>query len=165
MSWIPEPVLTVASGWFLYRHIGAEACCASVKAVGKRNNMSVAPIDQSQRAGVDDRDITQLLEAGVSGKTGSAFRARTRIAPELKSEMNTALLDFYLCPEQFVDFEISGRLSPDGWLFPFRSECVRYSRSASGYRASRPDSTLYDVLNDVTVHEFEAESRHLIQAK
>ena len=65
--------------------------------------------------------------------------------------MNTALLDFYLCPEQFVDFELSGRLSPEAGYFRFGQNTC-YGRSASGYRASRLDPTLYDALNDVVVH-------------
>jgi hypothetical protein len=113
--------------------------------------MSIASIDPSQRAGIADGDLTQLWRL-VSLKNGTGLQGNEENHSRRKSEMNTALLDFYLCPEQFVDFEISGRLSPEAGYFRFGQNTC-YSRSASGYRASRPDPTLYDVLNDVTVHE------------
>jgi len=113
--------------------------------------MSIASIDQSQRAGIADGDITQLWRL-VSLKNGTGLQGNEEDHSRLKSEMNTALLDLYLCPEQFVDFEISGRLSPEAGYFRFGQNTC-YSRSASGYRARRPDPTLYDVLNDVTVHK------------
>ena len=72
--------------------------------------MSIASIDQSHRAGIADRDITQLRRL-VSLKNGTGLQGEEEDRSRINGEMNTALLDFYLCPEQFVDFEISGQLS------------------------------------------------------
>jgi hypothetical protein len=113
--------------------------------------MSVAPIDQSQRAGIPDRDITQLRRL-VSLQNGAVLQDKEEDRSRIKGQMNAALLDFYLCPEQFVDFELSGRLSAEAGYFRFGQNTC-YARSAAGYRTCRPDPNLYDVLNDVTVHE------------
>ena len=89
----------------------------------------------------------------MSLKDGTSLLGNEEDHSRLKGEMNTALLDFYLCPEQFVDFEISGQLSTEAGYFRFAQSTCLTPRSASGYRASRPDPNLYDVINDVTVRE------------
>jgi hypothetical protein len=71
--------------------------------------------------------------------------------PFSKNTMNRALLDFYLCPERYVDFELTGELSGDVGYFGFGQNATCYGRSASGYRTSRPDALLYNALADVTV--------------
>ena len=63
-----------------------------------------------------------------------------------------ALLDRYLCPEHFVDMQLIGQLSDDAGYFRFGQNTTCYGRSASGYRTSRADATLYDALANVTVH-------------
>jgi hypothetical protein len=113
--------------------------------------MSVAPIDQSQRSGITDQDITQPRRP-ASLKNESCLQGKGEDRSRIKREMSTALLDFYLCPEQFVDFELSGRLSAEAGYFHFGQDTC-YARSAAGHRACRPDAVLHDVLNDITVHE------------
>jgi hypothetical protein len=70
--------------------------------------------------------------------------------PRRPNAMNQVLLDRYLCPEQFVDLQLAGRLSDDAGYFRFGQNTC-YGRSASGCRADRADVTLYDALADVTV--------------
>ena len=65
---------------------------------------------------------------------------------------NRALLAFYLCPEQFIDIELAGRLSNDVGYFRFGPGTICYGNSSSGYRTSRPDAALYDALADVRSH-------------
>jgi hypothetical protein len=65
---------------------------------------------------------------------------------------NRALLDFYLCPGQFVDIQFAGQLPNDAGYFRFGKDTICYGNSSSGYRASRPDSALYDALADVRSH-------------
>jgi len=62
--------------------------------------------------------------------------------------MNRALLDFYLCPEHFVDIQLTGQLSDDAGYFRFGQNTTCYGRSASGHRASRVDANVDDVLKD-----------------
>jgi len=64
--------------------------------------------------------------------------------------MNTALIDHYRCPGSFADFALSGVLSDDAGYFRLGQDTICYGQSASGFRASRADAVLYDVLNDVT---------------
>jgi hypothetical protein len=64
--------------------------------------------------------------------------------------MNTALLDYYRCPDNFADFKLNGQLSGDTGYFRFGQDTICYGQSASGFRAIRPDRVLYDSLKDVT---------------
>lgn len=61
-----------------------------------------------------------------------------------------ALLERYLCPEQFIDIQPIGQLSDDAGYFRF-GQNICYGRSASGYRTKRSDGALYDATVDVRV--------------
>jgi hypothetical protein len=67
-----------------------------------------------------------------------------------QTPMNTALVDHYRCPDDYVDLKLTGQLSDDAGYFRFGQDTICYGRSASGFRATRPEAVLYDVLNDVT---------------
>ena len=69
--------------------------------------------------------------------------------------MNSALLDFYLCPEHFVNFELAGRLSEEAGYFRCGQNATCFGRSVSGYRRNRPDVPLYDTLADIGLHHGE----------
>ncbi len=69
--------------------------------------------------------------------------------------MNSALLDFYLCPEHFVNFELAGKLSDEAGYFRCGQNATCFGRSVSGYRRNRPDVPLYDTLADIGVHHGE----------
>ena len=69
-----------------------------------------------------------------------------------RSPMNTVLLDHYRCPDSFADFALTGKLSEDAGYFRFGQDTICYGQSASGFRASRADAVLYDVLSDITTH-------------
>ena len=81
-----------------------------------------------------------------------ADRAHAGKVPGRANSMSQALLDRYLCPEGFVDIELTGRLSADAGYFRFGQNPTCYGRSAAGHRASRADASLYDALRDVTVN-------------
>ena len=66
--------------------------------------------------------------------------------------MEQALIDRYRCPESFVNFDLIGGLSNEAGYFRFGQDTICYGRSASGFRASRADGVLYDVLKDVTAN-------------
>jgi hypothetical protein len=70
-----------------------------------------------------------------------------------RNVMNSALLDFYLCPEGFVDFELAGDLSDEAGYFRCGQNATCFGRSASGYRVGHPDVSLHDVLADIGVHQ------------
>ena len=63
--------------------------------------------------------------------------------------MNTALVDHYCCPADFIEFELTNSLSDEEGYFRFGQNTICYGRSASGYRARNADSTLYDAMEDV----------------
>jgi hypothetical protein len=60
-----------------------------------------------------------------------------------------SILDYYRCPDRFLDFEVSGPMSADEGFFQFGGS-VCYGRSSAGYRRSRVEKELYDVLDDVS---------------
>ncbi len=64
--------------------------------------------------------------------------------------MNTAVIDHYLCPDQFADLKLKGQLSDDAGYFQFGRGTICYGRTTLGLRAVRADGALYDVLHDVT---------------
>src|SRR5271157_5895836 len=67
-----------------------------------------------------------------------------------RNPMSTAFLDHYRCPDGLADFALAGRLSDDTGYFKFGQGTICYGQSASGFRATRADGTLYDILDDVT---------------
>ena len=69
------------------------------------------------------------------------------------SSMNTALLSHYRCPDSFADFRLTGKLSEDAGYFRFGQNTICYGQSVSGFRATRADNVLCDVLDDVTTHD------------
>lgn len=69
--------------------------------------------------------------------------------------MNTALIDYYRCPESFANIKLKGRLSEDAGYFRFGLDTI-YGRSASGFRASRPTADLYDAGQDVSIEDLNA---------
>ena len=62
-----------------------------------------------------------------------------------------AVVEHYRCPEDFLDFELSDRLSTDEGYFNFSADVICYGRSCQGTRARRPESSRHDTFSDVTV--------------
>jgi hypothetical protein len=75
------------------------------------------------------------------------------LSPELitddVSTATQALNDRYRCPEGFLDFGINKQLFAENGYFLFGSNTTCYGRSSCGPSASRPDSSLLDVIRDV----------------
>jgi hypothetical protein len=70
----------------------------------------------------------------------------------VQTRMNRALIDHYRCPEEFLGFKLTDRLSDDAGYFHFGQDTICYGRSTSGFRAGRADSVLYDTSKDVTTN-------------
>ena len=70
--------------------------------------------------------------------------------------MEQALIDRYRCPESLVKFDLIGGLSNEAGYFRFGQDTICYGRSATGFRASRADGVLYDVLKDVSTNSSNA---------
>ena len=64
--------------------------------------------------------------------------------------MNQAIIDYYRCPEDVVDFQLAGKVSEDPGYFRFGPEAICYGNSSSGVRREQVIGALYDALNDVT---------------
>jgi hypothetical protein len=69
---------------------------------------------------------------------------------DVRGLMITALIDRYRCPDDLLEFDLSGPLSFDTGYFRFGRDRTCYGRSASGYRTSGARSLLYDVAQDMT---------------
>lgn len=70
-------------------------------------------------------------------------------------QLARAIVDYYRCPEHFLNFELSGPLSAGEGFFRFASS-ICYGRSCSGQRHSRVERGLYDVLRDVSLQNQKA---------
>ena len=68
---------------------------------------------------------------------------------DISRVMSSALLDRYRCPEEFLQFELVGRLSADSGYFRFGPAAICYGRTSTGYRSSDADALLYRALPDL----------------
>ena len=64
--------------------------------------------------------------------------------------MNQALIDYYRCPENLVNFQLAGKLSEDRGYFCLGPETICYGNSWSGSRSKQVTAQLYDALTDVS---------------
>jgi len=64
--------------------------------------------------------------------------------------LGQAMSDRYRCPEDLFDFELREQLSSSSGYFQFGPNGICYGRSCSGAVASRPESTVQDLAEDVT---------------
>ena len=65
--------------------------------------------------------------------------------------MNTALVNYYRCPDDFAEVTLKGQLSGDCGYFRFGQDVICYGQSTSGFRATQPLGDLYDIFEDVTI--------------
>jgi len=63
--------------------------------------------------------------------------------------VNQEVLQYYRCPEEFVNFALSGDLSEDSGFFRFGKDALCFGESCSGFRARRVQPDLYDALAGV----------------
>ena len=112
---------------------------------------TVSQMEQSPRVEICDTRISRSEEP-----VGGDQHAISGNDSFKRNAMNSALLDFYLCPEELGDFEVAGELSDEVGYFLCGQNAICFGRSASGYRASRPDIPLYDTLADIGIHQAKA---------
>ncbi len=58
--------------------------------------------------------------------------------------MNQAIVDYYRCPENLVDFQLEGRVSEDPGYFCFGPDTICYGSLSSGSRSKQVTGPLYD---------------------
>ncbi len=63
--------------------------------------------------------------------------------------MISALAERYRCPDDFLQFELTGQPSADSGFFCFGPDTICYGRSTTGYRTPRADALLYSALPDL----------------
>jgi hypothetical protein len=59
--------------------------------------------------------------------------------------------DHYRCPQNFLDFALSGLLSSDEGYFRFGPDAICYGRSCAGTRSPGINASLDDILEDVRI--------------
>ena len=69
----------------------------------------------------------------------------------LPEPMAVPLIDRYRCPEAVLNFGLTAPLSDDLGFFLVGKDAVGYGRSAAGLRSNNPGSTLYDLLQNISV--------------
>src|SRR6058998_1965402 len=67
--------------------------------------------------------------------------------------MNRPVIDYFRCPENFLQFQLAGPLSADSGFFAFGPQTICYGRTSSGFRSRRVTDRLHDALADVKVDE------------
>ncbi|MGA7300488.1 MAG: hypothetical protein WBX10_09280 [Candidatus Sulfotelmatobacter sp.] len=127
-----------------------ESGSAQMRTGPEKDEQSVSSRDPFRRIELSDTKISWSDDAMSRAPNptieGDSFR---------RNAMNSALLDFYLCPEHFVNFEFAGKLSDEAGYFRCGQNATCFGRSVSGYRRNRPDVPLYDTLADIGLHNGE----------
>ncbi len=67
--------------------------------------------------------------------------------------MNQPLIDYFRCPENFLQFQLAGPLSSDSGFFQFGPQTICYGSTSSGFRSRSVTEPLHDALADVEVGE------------
>lgn len=66
--------------------------------------------------------------------------------------MTGPFLDFYRCPEDFVNFELSGELRGEPGYFRFGQDLACFGRNSSGCSSRRPQDGLCDIFHSVRLN-------------
>lgn len=69
--------------------------------------------------------------------------------PTIGNSMISALVDRYRCPEEFLQFELVGKLSADSGYFRFGPDAISFGRTSTGYRTPDAEALLYGALPDL----------------
>jgi|SRR5271157_410102 len=77
------------------------------------------------------------------------------VSAEDESMLSQAVWDRYRCPEGFLDFRLSGELSPDAGYFQFGPNTICYGRSSNGAHQAQLSSALCDTLPCVSIDEMQ----------
>jgi hypothetical protein len=75
------------------------------------------------------------------------------ISAEDESMLTQTLRDRYRCPEGFLDFRLSGDLSPDAGYFQFGSNTMCYGRTSKGVSQTRLSSAACDALPSIAIDD------------
>ena len=67
--------------------------------------------------------------------------------------LSQAVRDHYRCPEDSLNFSLSGELSSREGYFRFGPDTVGYGRSWAGERSDRAGASLHDALLDTTIRD------------
>jgi hypothetical protein len=66
-------------------------------------------------------------------------------------DINQPLIDYFRCPENFIQLELVGPLSEDSGFFSFGPRTTCYGTSSSGFRSREVTESLHDTLAAVSV--------------
>jgi hypothetical protein len=69
--------------------------------------------------------------------------------------LSQAVRDHYRCPEDFLNFSLSGELSSREGYFRFGPDTVGYGRSWAGEHSDRAGASLHDALLDTVIRDAE----------
>jgi hypothetical protein len=113
----------------------------------RKDRRILSPIESGREHA---QEIREGLSARLVVPVASLRMFATPPLFHLTHLMNRALIDYYRCPESYTCLSLNGKLSDDIGFFRFGRDAICYGQSASGFRGSRADDILYDVLRDAT---------------
>jgi hypothetical protein len=79
--------------------------------------------------------------------------SRQEVARDGVDVLSRALTDHYRCPENLLDFALSGELPSGSGYFRFGPDVVAYGRARSGGRKDSAGSSLHDAFLDATIRD------------
>ncbi len=105
-------------------------------------------------------DLLSVVPSAMKRASATLMGASyASVTPELTSSedrtddvcLNRAIVEQYRCPEDLLDWELSGTLSEDAGYFRFGANTVCYGHSSCGSRQPGPNAELSDLSHDGTV--------------
>jgi hypothetical protein len=99
---------------------------------------------------------TRVLQPRVAAGD-RALRLRSLSVSSTSTEdenmLTQAVRDRYQCPKGFLDFRVSGELSPDAGYFQFGPNATCYGRTSNGIGHAKVSSAAVDVLPNVVIDD------------
>jgi hypothetical protein len=76
---------------------------------------------------------------------------RPEVEVSRASQMNRAVIEYYRCPDSFVDFRGTRASGSGTGFFMFGGDAVCYGELSAGVTVSRVDENMYDAIKDVRI--------------
>jgi hypothetical protein len=96
-------------------------------------------------------DVPQVCPGTLN--RSKAIGSHHETAREGLDVLSQAVTDHYRCPENLLDFALSGELPSGEGYFRFGPDAVAYGRSWSGGRKDRAESSLHDAFLDIAIQD------------
>ncbi len=104
---------------------------------------------------ITDLSRPRALDIGQRPRLHLRHLSISPVSADDESMLSQAVQDRYRCPEGFLDFRLSGELSPDAGYFQFGPHTTCYGRSSNGVHQAQLSSARCDTLPSVSIDKMQ----------